>query len=254
MKGFTLVEALIAAALALIVLLTALSIANRGTALSSSTAAQLALQADVRALVDDLCDDVHATLYLEEPATAAEFAAKGRVVLYRSAGADPKLRAQKNDGAFPFLSDSETTAQSFDVRKVLYERAGDEVYRTETGGFLTRTLQSDASFRYAFAADARVKVKRTGRERRAAKLAKLAIAPLALALDPQRGGRTLVPVGPGVRQDQACLLLFSLTARQPGVDGPDGAVEMTSKVWISEKLLAFRFPEFFSSVDENLGY
>ena len=50
------------------------------------------------------------------------------------------------------------------------------------------------------------------------------------------------------------LLLFSIVARWPGLDGPDGAVEMTSKVWISEKLLAFRFPEFFSSVDENLGY
>lgn len=254
MRGFTLVEGLIAAALALVVIMTALTIVNRGTALSSGTAAQLALQADVRALVDDLCDDVHATLYLEEPATAAEFAAKGRVVLYRSAGADPKLRSEKNDGAFPYISDAETTAQHFDVRKVLYERAGDEVFRTETGGFLTRTLQPDASFRYGFAPDARVKTRRTSRERRASRLAKLAVAPLALALDPQRGGRTLVPIGPGVRQDQACLLLFSLSARQPGLDGPDGAVEMTSKIWISEKLLAFRFPEFFSSVDENLGY
>ena len=261
MRGFTLIEVLLASALALVVILTAFTIVGRGTALSGATAAQLALQADVRALVDDLVADVHATLYLEEPATAADFARTGRVVLYRSAGADPKVREQRNaqEGpGFPYLTDNPTTVQHFDVRKVVYERIAEDgasaVFRTETGGFLNRTLQPDASFRYGFAPDARVNAPRAGRERRAGRLAKLAVAPLALALDPVHGGRTLVPLSAGVRQDQACLLLFALTARWPALDGPDGVVELTSKIWISEKLLAFRFPEFFSSVDENLGY
>lgn len=266
-RAMTLVEALIAAALALVVIATLVTIFGRGTVISGQTTAQLSLSTDVRALVDDLVSDVHATLYLQEPASAADFARDGRIVLHRSAGSDPALRVERNakEGpGYPYLSDRETTVQHLDVRRVVYERKPDpagapdasQVWREETGGFLTRTLQADGVFRYAFAPDARVKSPRPGRERRAGHLTRLEAAPLALTLDPATGARTLVPAGHALapRQDQACLLLLSLTARWPGPEAPDGELRFATKIWISEKLLAFRFPEFFSSVDENLGY
>jgi hypothetical protein len=265
-RALTLIEALLALALALVVIAVTVVIASRGAVISGRASAQLALAGDARTLIDNLVADVHAALYLEEPAGVADFANAGRIVIHRSAGADPQVRLERNarEGpGYPFLSDKQTTAQHLDVRRVVYTRAPDpahdgafEVHREETGGFLTRTFGEDGAFTYSFAADAKVKVARAGKQRMAGHLTDLKVAPLALVRDESAAaGRALVALPDArAKQDQACVLLVALALRMPGVDGPDGRLDLTSKIWISEKLLAFRFPEFFSSVDENLAY
>ena len=246
-RGIGLAEAALALALAGVALAT-LDVVASGRVRAASEA-QLGLQLEVRALLDALVPDVHAALYIEAPRSCAEFARDGRVTLYRAA------EAEARSGGVPFAGG----AQQLAARRVAYERraedAGAALWRTEAPGVLARSPRAGGGFAYAWTADppAPGAAAPAPSQRLAGHLAALSVAPLAFTLDPRTSRRALVPPEAGT-QDQACLLLVSLTARLPGVPPPDGELALTSKVWISEKLLAFRFPEFFSTVDEASGY
>jgi hypothetical protein len=281
-RGWTLAEALVALAIALAALALAMAIATRSSWLFGRATGELALVSDARALINNLVADTRAALLVEEPATLAAFAARGRYVVHRPASRSPELRLRRSDadepGGFGFFSDRETTAQHLDVRRVEYRMVPDpghpgarRVVRDEQGGFLTRATRGDGRFEYAFSPDRSVPAPAAGAATLASGVTRMEIAPLALVPDPAAPGRrTLVPVAagegggavrvpaapgpPAGRLDQTCLVVVNLVLSARGREGPGSEVALATHVWLDEKLLAFRFPEFFSTVDDNLSY
>jgi hypothetical protein len=269
MKGYTLIEALLALILAVVLLSLGFLLLGRGNELFGRSSRQLALVTDARTLLDRLVSDCRPALHLETASDPGRASGRLRLTVYRPSSSDPSLRYERNSkdrdaAGFPFDSGQARSCQYFDVVRATYSAEADaadpgavRVVREERSGFLTRTRNEDGTFAHGFADDRRVPAPARGTMTLAGHVVLFSAATFGLteSRDPV-AARTLVALGGGEKSGPvgACVVLIRLESRWPGASDPGSRLQVATKIWIDERVRALAFPGHFSSVDENLGF
>ena len=254
--GFTLVEIAVFSGIGLVVFLVVASLSTSGSRLFARTSHQVAVTVDARALLETLSDDARATYVWADPGDRL-------AVLYRFASGDAGLRLKKNvtqqhGASYPYGADAPTTSQWVDVRRVEYWTEPDgpgrsRVMRREAGGYLERVVDV-ASGRIAstFHPDSAVAVRDAGPTCLASHVKALEVVPLAMApADPPRRPRLVRAGKQGTSIEDAVAIVLHYAAEQKdeGQTTPEGAIELTTKVWIAHREYELRFPGAYGSVD-----
>lgn len=249
--------------------------------LFDATSRMVGSQVDVRRLVENIVKDVRGAHLILSPLSRAQWERDRKLVLFSYASSDARPRVQRNRVQeqfrdYPYIATTEgDTVQYLDVRRVTYvlEPESSEgsqprwaCKRKEAAGFLKRTWSgARGRFSYSFEEDSSVADSVRPELKLASGLEEVLLQPVAFLRD-RTGKAPFRLIRPGADADiephQIALLALRLRLNQAARprEGEEeralreGVVELATKVWIDQKAMAIRFPEFFSSVDENLAF
>lgn len=290
-SAFSLVEVMVMVLIGAILMVLVLgSYSKFGSSFAIGTA-DLELQSDAQLLFRNLAADVSAAQLMSSSKDSMDrfdFAADKKLVILTSKmiGSDDPARIQQaldleNAGndypSFPLENETAATVQKYDLNQVTYSlepHAGVsgsfEIFREEIEGEFVRTEKGllgtgDSTFTYSFTAK-----QNKGKKKLASYVTKLDLKPLAFVqlgqgqqpitghdtvlplrkklsiwtADPNNPIATIAGVGIGLQMKR----------QLQGAKGPEGSIEVVTKLWMEAATLAFRYDNDFSSRDSSLSY
>lgn len=285
-RAFTLVETMVFVTIAVILIVVAWRVLNRGIGIGRTAVEGIALQQGIRNLMENLTRDVNGSVLILTPNGESPFPDPNQTIniqLIQSATEDPGERAAyewsddgtartNNETPYPFGKTTEDTNYGLPVFQVIYQY--DRTTRVVSRGIRSGTLQytvetSDPTkMSYKFIAD-------TGNDRRAVRrpptvmvrnVETFEVAPLALdysELEPLTGRPKMVLTstlpGEGAQMYRTIGLALRVKAdfREDATDVPmakDSSMEILTKVFSYPKIADMQYGAFFSSIDNDLRY
>ncbi len=286
-RAVTLIEALFFTVIASIVLWFVWHMVGQGTILGRRAVEEIALQQDIRNVVENMVRDVSAAYLIAEPHGETPLPAK-KVVVYKYVELDASQRLKDNQAdiqangmpgsAYPFGPIQGETAHATLMMRVTYEylEAEQQVVRKELPGRLLNVASADSPriiTEYRFEGlgtegilpmaenvtqfeivpggyDSRAIDLRTGRGAvtDTSKIGARQLGPFAPADGP----------GPGPKQDRTVFVVLRIkTAFDKGPDmkkAQDSSMDMVTKIWSYPRLYEHIYAPFFSSMDHDLRY
>lgn len=264
-RGVTLIETLVIVAISVLLVLVVYKLFMSATGRGAETTEELALLTDTRSLVENMARDVAAAHVILPPAGGEHM--NDCLTLARYSGEDAGDRVDLNSHykVYPFFDEKKETTVKLNLLRVTYkfDRTKRQVTRTEEKGVLEgkpaagstslRDMRTISSFSFALSGDA-AQVKLVGRNVKELKLS-------YMHYDDK--GQAKLARGPEECYKTAAVALTLLAIQDQGEYArPAGRdptrrqpkVEFATKFWSQRKLSEALYPEYFSSVDDDLRY
>jgi type II secretory pathway pseudopilin PulG len=264
-RGVTLVETLVIVAISVLLVLVVYKLFMSATGRGAETTEELALLGDTRLMVENMARDVAAAHVILPPANGENKDDCLTVARYASEDAGDRADLNTHNKVYPFFEEKTATTVKMNLLRVTYkfDRTKRQVTRTEEKGVLEgkpaagstslTDMRTVSSFNFVLAGDP-AQVKLVGRNVKEFRLSYMHYddkGQAKLARDAAECYKT------------AAVALYVLAIQDQGLyERPAGRdptrrqpkVEMATKFWSQRKLSEALYPEYFSSVDDDLRF
>lgn len=264
-RGLTLIETMVVVMISVLIVLVVYKLFMSATGRGAETTEELSLLTDTRALVENLARDVAAAHVILPPSNSEDFRKSLTLARYSSEDAADRVDANSHNKVYPFFDEKNTTTVKMNLIRVIYrwDVPKRQVTRIEEKGVLEgkpaggstslRDMRTISSYSFA-----------VGGDPAQSKLVARNVVSFAISyLHYDDKGQAKLADRPEDCHKTACVgLSFKATqdqgeyARRPDRNPTrrQPTVEMATKFWSQRKLSEAIYPEYFSSVDDDLRY